>query len=86
MIVTVADRTIRNAQDFLNAEGQAPVGESVRVAYLRERREHGTSLLIQPTPELDGKVLDDPKFNCALGKNENLFVAFADVVAKFTIH
>jgi Do/DeqQ family serine protease len=57
VIVTVANRTIRNAQDFLNAEGQAPVGESVRVAYLRERREHGTSLLIQPTPELDGKVL-----------------------------
>ncbi|MBF0464223.1 MAG: cache domain-containing protein [Nitrospirae bacterium] len=30
-------------------------------------------------PELDGKVLTDPKFNCALGKNENLFQAFAEV-------
>ena len=30
-------------------------------------------------PELDGTVLDDPKFNCALGKGENLFKAFVDV-------
>lgn len=26
--------------------------------------------------ELDGKVMDDPKFNCAMGKNQNLFQAF----------
>jgi len=30
-------------------------------------------------PELDGKVLDDPKFNCAMGKNQNLFQAFNEV-------
>ncbi len=30
-------------------------------------------------PELEGKVLDDPKYNCALGKNVNLFQAFVDV-------
>jgi len=40
-------------------------------------------MVMHPTvPALDGKVLDDPKFNCALGKNENLFVAFRDVTAK----
>jgi methyl-accepting chemotaxis protein len=40
-------------------------------------------MVMHPTvPELDGKVLDDPKFNCALGKKENLFVAFADVAEK----
>ena len=40
-------------------------------------------MVMHPTvPELDGKVLDDPKFNCALGKKENLFVAFNDVTAK----
>jgi methyl-accepting chemotaxis protein len=40
-------------------------------------------MIMHPTvPELDGKVLDDPKFNCALGKDENLFVAFNDVTAK----
>jgi signal transduction histidine kinase len=40
-------------------------------------------MIMHPTmPELDGKVLNDPKFNCALGKKENLFVAFRDVTAK----
>lgn len=29
-------------------------------------------------PELDGKILDDPKFNCALGSRQNLFKAFVD--------
>jgi methyl-accepting chemotaxis protein len=37
-------------------------------------------MVMHPTvPSLDGKVLDDPKFNCALGKKENLFKAFVDV-------
>jgi methyl-accepting chemotaxis protein len=40
-------------------------------------------MVMHPTvPELDGKVLNDPKFNCALGKEENLFVAFRDVTEK----
>ncbi len=30
-------------------------------------------------PGLDGTVLDDPKFNCALGIKQNLFQAFVDV-------
>ncbi|MCP4757358.1 MAG: response regulator [Proteobacteria bacterium] len=30
-------------------------------------------------PELDGNVLDDPKFNCAHGIKKNLFQAFVDV-------
>jgi methyl-accepting chemotaxis protein len=30
-------------------------------------------------PELDGKILDDSKFNCAMGKNQNLFQAFVEV-------
>ncbi len=39
------------------------------------------SMVMHPMiPSLDGKILDDPKFNCALGKNENLFKAFVDVV------
>lgn len=34
-------------------------------------------MIMHPTrPDLDGKVLDDPEFNCALGKDENLFRAF----------
>jgi len=35
------------------------------------------TMVMHPTiPALDGKVLDDPNFNCALGKGQNLFVAF----------
>lgn len=36
-------------------------------------------MIMHPTlPALNGTVLDDPKFNCALGKKINLFVAMAD--------
>ncbi len=34
-------------------------------------------MIMHPTiPALDNTVLDSPKFNCALGRNENLFQAF----------
>lgn len=33
-------------------------------------------------PELDGKILDDPSYNCARGKGENLFVASVDMARK----
>jgi methyl-accepting chemotaxis protein len=37
-------------------------------------------MLMHPTlPALNGKVLDDPKYNSALGVNKNLFQAFLDV-------
>ncbi len=40
------------------------------------------TMIMHPTiPALDGTVLDSPEFNCALGKNENLFKAFVDIVA-----
>ena len=36
-------------------------------------------MLMHPTiPELDGTVLDNPEFNCAMGVGKNLFVAFVD--------
>ena len=39
-------------------------------------------MVMHPTiPALDGRVLDDPKYNNALGKNQNLFEAFLDVTA-----
>ncbi len=31
------------------------------------------------SPGLDGKVLDNPKYNCALGSDKNLFQAFVEV-------
>ncbi|MBN2050778.1 MAG: cache domain-containing protein [Spirochaetales bacterium] len=33
------------------------------------------------TPELEGKVLDDPKYNCAMGEGKNLFAAMVEVTA-----
>ena len=42
-----------------------------------------TKMIMHPTvPALDGQVLDDPKFNCALGRDENLFNAFRDVTER----
>lgn len=41
-------------------------------------------MIMHPTlPELDGQYLDDPSFNCALGKDENLFKAFVDVTEAY---
>ncbi|MDM8562277.1 cache domain-containing protein [Candidatus Marithioploca araucensis] len=37
-------------------------------------------MIMHPTlPSLDGKILDDPSFNTALGGKKNLFVAFVEV-------
>nr|WP_320191612.1 cache domain-containing protein [uncultured Desulfobacter sp.] len=37
-------------------------------------------MIMHPTiPELDNTILDDPKFNCALGIKQNLFQAFVDI-------
>ncbi len=41
------------------------------------------TMIMHPTaPQLDGKVLDNPKYNCAMGKNQNLFQAMAEVCNK----
>ncbi len=34
------------------------------------------------SPQLDGQVMDDPKYNCAMGKEQNLFIAMVEVVKK----
>ncbi|MDY6906074.1 MAG: methyl-accepting chemotaxis protein [Thermodesulfobacteriota bacterium] len=37
-------------------------------------------MVMHPTvPALNGKILDDPKYNCAFGTQKNLFQAFVDV-------
>jgi len=33
-------------------------------------------------PQLDGKILNNPKYNCAMGKDQNLFSAMVEVVSK----
>jgi len=38
------------------------------------------TMIMHPTiPKLNGTILDNPEFNCALGKNVGLFKAFVDV-------
>ncbi len=40
-------------------------------------------MIMHPTsPSLNGKILDDPAYNCAYGSNVNLFTAFVDVCQK----
>jgi len=33
-------------------------------------------------PSLNGQTMDDPKYNCAMGKEQNLFLAFSEIVRK----
>jgi PAS domain S-box-containing protein len=42
-------------------------------------RPYPTMLMHPTTPDLVGNVMDDPKYNCALGIGESLFIAFVDV-------
>lgn len=38
------------------------------------------TMIMHPTlPQINGTVLNDPKYNCAMGKNQNLFQAMAEV-------
>lgn len=51
--------------------------------WINDMGEPFATMIMHPTvPDLDGKVLDDPKFNCASGKKENLFNAFVQVSKK----
>jgi len=57
--------------------------EGVGYFWINDTSRPFPKMVMHPTvPALDGQVLDDPKFNCALGKKENLFVAFNDVTEK----
>jgi Do/DeqQ family serine protease len=65
VVVKMAGRGVRSAQDFMNAEGRIPVGERVRIDYLRDREMRTAELLIQPPPQLPGEELD-PRLSGAL--------------------
>lgn len=58
VITSVADRPVRSAQAFLNAEGQVPVGERVPLRYMRESRERDAVLVIEPPRIVEGADLD----------------------------
>ena len=70
------------------AEAKKQAGEAIRrirygngagYVWINDTGKPIPKMIMHPlSPELEGKVLDDPKFNCASGTNANLFQAFVD--------
>ncbi|MDA8165322.1 MAG: cache domain-containing protein, partial [Desulfobacteraceae bacterium] len=72
----VPDAVAKIKQDVANMRYDGGIG----YFWINDMGKPYPKMIMHPTvPALDGKVLDDPKFNCALGKKENLFKAFVDV-------
>jgi Do/DeqQ family serine protease len=58
VVTRVGDRPVNSAQDFLNAEGRAPIGEQVTIECLRNAKKRTLSLQINELRELSGGSLD----------------------------
>jgi len=57
--------------------------EGVGYIWINDTERPIPRMIMHPTiPELDGTILDAPRFNCALGIKKNLFQAFVDVCMK----
>ncbi len=57
--------------------------EGVGYIWINDTTRTFPRMIMHPTlPELNGTVLNSPTFNCALGKDENLFRAFVDVTSE----
>lgn len=55
--------------------------EGVGYIWINDMRRPFARMVMHPTmAELDNQILDAPEFNCALGRDENLFNAFVNVV------
>jgi Do/DeqQ family serine protease len=65
VITSVGGKPVGSAQDFLNAEGRAPIGEKVRIDYLRNERKRTVSMTISEVHELSGGSID-PRLEGAL--------------------
>ena len=86
-------RTLKNYVDiaygsFVAKEKSTAVQDIKKMRYdqgtgyfwINDMGKPSPKMVMHPTvPALDGKVLDSKKYNCALGKKENLFKAFVDV-------
>jgi two-component sensor histidine kinase len=52
----------------------------VGYVWINDTRRPLPRMIVHPTiPQLNGKILDDPAFNCALHRRQNLFQAMVDV-------
>jgi len=48
--------------------------------WINDTNEPYPSMIMHPlNPSLNGQVMDNPKYNCAMGKEQNLFAAFVEV-------
>jgi len=81
---TAGKLTLAEAQKQAIAEiKQIRYDEGKGYIWINDTGKPYPKMIMHPTlPELDGKILDDPSFNTALGKKENLFVAFVEVCEK----
>ena len=62
---------------------QAKFSDGVGYFWINDTTRPLPKMIMHPTiPELDGKVLDNEEFYCALGKGENLFKAFVNVCSR----
>jgi Do/DeqQ family serine protease len=61
VLLELDGQRLRNAQDFLNAEGLVPVGRALEVVYLRDGKERTAQLEIEAPRQLGGAELE-PRF------------------------
>ncbi len=68
-------------QAAINAIRKLRYDDGVGYIWINDLGKPIPRMIMHPTlPELDGKIMDDPVFNTALGIGRNLFVASSDVV------
>ncbi len=74
-------RTEQNAKELaIKCLRELTYDDGVGYFWLNNTQLPYPKMVMHPTmPELDGTVLDAPQFNCALGKNENLFKAAVEM-------
>jgi serine protease DegQ len=58
VVTSIAGYPVRNMQDFYNVEGQLPIGEEMKLEYLRGTEAMDVNVGVAPLREIDGKDLD----------------------------
>ncbi|GAB4337297.1 MAG: methyl-accepting chemotaxis protein [Desulfobulbaceae bacterium] len=79
--VTQGELTLKQAKNqVLRQIEQLRYDDGVGYFWVNDTGTPYPRMVMHPTvPELNGKILDDPKYNCAMGKGQNLFLAMIEV-------
>lgn len=82
-LVTNDTITVQEAQQrSADAISQLRYSSGSGYVWINDTSSPFPKMVMHPTvPDLNGKLLNDPKYNCALGKKQNLFQAFVEVCA-----